>query len=254
DSLANRGPSPGLQSWVSAAKSADVHRGSDEPTNYRGAQPPSAAREESSQAEKFSNDSSTSRLGCVFVKGLMAAELTQLEQELQEIRHRAEQLVAGLTPEQLTRRPDPAKWSIAECLAHLNLTAEFVQPKIAAAIEQGKSKKLFAQGPCNAGFLGRTLVWWAEPPPKIRFNAPKNIAPKVVINDPSQVISDFMRFQDEWARLLRDAEGLNQKKIKVPALFPRLLPLPLSASIPWMLAHERRHLWQAENVKRAISK
>ena len=67
----------------------------------------------------------------------MAAELTQLEQELQEIRHRAEQLVAGLTPEQLTRRPDPAKWSIAECLAHLNLTAEFVQPKIAAAIEQG---------------------------------------------------------------------------------------------------------------------
>jgi len=184
----------------------------------------------------------------------MAAGLTQLEQELQEIRHRTERLVSGLTPEQLTHRPDPAKWSIAECIAHLNLTAEFMQPKIAAAIEQGKNEKLFAKGPCKTGFLGRALAWWAEPPPKIRFRAPKNIAPKVAINDPSEVTSEFMRFQDEWARLLREAEGLNQKKIKVPAIFPRLLPLPLSAPIPWMLAHERRHLWQAENVKRAISK
>src|SRR5438270_13491471 len=115
----------------------------------------------------------------------MATGLTQLEQELQEIRHRAEQLVAGLSPEQFTCRPDSAKWSIAECLAHLNLTAEFVQPKIAAAIEQGKSKRLFAKGPRNAGFLGRTLVWWAEPPPKISFGAPKNIQPKGAINDPS---------------------------------------------------------------------
>src|SRR5207244_5099720 len=136
-----------------------------------------------------------------------------LEQELQEIRSRAEQLPAGLTPEQLTCRPDPAKWSIAECLAHLNLTAQFVQPKIAAAIEQGKNDKLFAKGPGKVGFMGRALAWWVEPPPKIRFPAPKNIAPKIGDSDSSQVVSDFMRFQDEWARLLREAEGLNQKKI-----------------------------------------
>jgi len=38
---------------------------------------------------------------------VMAAGLTQLEQELQEIRHRTERLVSGLMPEQLTYRPDP---------------------------------------------------------------------------------------------------------------------------------------------------
>ena len=174
--------------------------------------------------------------------------------EITEIRSRAERLVSGLSPEQLTRRPDPARWSIAECLAHLNLTAQVVQTKIIAAIEQGKTDKLFAKGPSKASFLGRALAWWVEPPPKIRFRTPKNIAPKVAMNDSSQVLSDFMRLQDEWARLLREAEGLNQKKIKVPGIFPGLPALRLSAPIPWLLAHERRHLWQAENVKKAISK
>src|SRR5262249_41012072 len=50
-----------------------------------------------------------------------------LNDELNEIRRRVESLVRDLTPEQIMRRPDPAKWSIAECLAHLNITAAVVQ-------------------------------------------------------------------------------------------------------------------------------
>ena len=183
----------------------------------------------------------------------MAGNLDQREQELNDIRSRAQRLVDGLSPEQLTQRPDPSKWSIAECLAHLNLTAEVVQPKIVAAMEQGKKDKLFGNGPVALGFLGKALVWWAEPPPKMRIPAPKSIAPKLESSSPGKVIADFFRLQDEWARLLREAEGLDQKKIKVPGLFPGLPGLRLCAPIPWMLAHERRHLWQAENVKKALS-
>ena len=173
--------------------------------------------------------------------------------ELNEIRDRARRLVEGLTPEQLTSRPDSTKWSIAECLAHLNLSAEIVQPKVAAAIERGRKDNLLGKGPFALGFLGKALVWWAEPPPKVRIPAPKAIAPKVETADPAKIVDDFFRLQDEWARLLREAEGLDQKKIKVPALFPGLPALRLCAPIPWMLAHERRHLWQAENVKKALS-
>jgi len=173
--------------------------------------------------------------------------------ELKEICSRARRLVEGLTPEQLTSRPDPAKWSVAECLAHLNLSAEIVQPKVAAAIERGRKDNLPGQGPFSLGLLGKALVWWAEPPPKVRIPAPKAIAPKIETADPAKIVDDFFRLQDEWARLLREAKGLDQKKIKVPALFPGLPALRLCAPIPWMLAHERRHLWQAENVKKAFS-
>src|SRR5947209_7043763 len=181
------------------------------------------------------------------------SQFDQSNDDLNEIRNRARRLVEGLTPEQLTSRPDPAKWSVAECLAHLNLTAEIVQPKVATAIERGKKDKLFGKGPFTLGFLGKALVWWAEPPPKIRIPAPKAIAPKLESTDPAKAIADFFRLQDEWARLLREAEGLDQEKIRVPALFPRLPALRLCAPIPWMLAHERRHLWQAENAKQALS-
>jgi hypothetical protein len=135
----------------------------------------------------------------------------------------------------------------------LNLTAAVVQPKIAAAIEQGKKDKALGTGPFGLGFWGRLLTWLAEPPPKIKFLAPKGIAPQIETDDPAKVISEFARYQDEWARLLHEAEGLDQGRIKVAGLFPGLPTLRLSAPIPWMLAHERRHLWQAEYVKQQLA-
>ncbi len=174
-----------------------------------------------------------------------------IAQQIEDIRHRAEALVRGLTPEQLTQRPEPGKWSIAECLAHLNVTAATVQPFIVKGIERGKREKLFGKGPFNLGPKGRLLVWFAEPPPKVRIRAPRSVAPPVAITDPAKLLPDFMRVQDEWIRLMKEAEGLNQSKIKMG---PRLSPFRcrLCAGFPWMMAHQRRHLLQAENVKEKI--
>jgi hypothetical protein len=49
--------------------------------------------------------------------------------------------VSRLTAEQLLLRPQPDKWSIAECLAHLNVIATTVQHLMAKAIERGKQGK-----------------------------------------------------------------------------------------------------------------
>ena len=176
----------------------------------------------------------------------------KLHADLSDCRRRVEALVDGLTADQLTQRPEPGKWSIAECLAHLNLTAAVVQPKIAATIEQGKQEKAVGTRPCSPGPLGRLLMWMAEPPPKFRLRAPKSIAPPVPVGDPTQVISDFMKVQDDWEKLARDADRLNQKKLKISSPFRGLPRLRLAAPIPWMMAHQRRHLLQAEKVKRRV--
>lgn len=177
----------------------------------------------------------------------------QLTSELSAIRTRAKELVSGLTPEQLTLRPAPAKWSIAECLAHLNLTAAAVQPRIASAIERGKKDGWTGSGPFSPGLMGRLMIWIAEPPPKFRLRAPKGIVPEISHGDPAQVVSEFMMVQDGWERLIRDCEGLDQKRVKVSSLFPGLPPVRLAAPIPWMMAHQRRHLWQAEKVKKQLN-
>jgi len=175
-----------------------------------------------------------------------------LGHELADICRRVRRLIEDLTPEQLCQRPDPTSWSIAECLAHLNLTAAIVQPKVAAVIERGKKEKLTAQGPFSPGPLGNLMIWIAEPPPKFRLPAPRSIVPRVEHGDPAEVVTEFMKVQEEWERLIRDSEGLDQKRLKVQSIFPGLPPLRLAAPIPWMMAHQRRHLLQAEKVKQQI--
>lgn len=181
----------------------------------------------------------------------MVSDPATLQQELGDIRRRAEELVSGLTPQQLTLRPDPGKWSIAECIAHLNATAAMVQPLISKSIERGRREKLLGKGPFRLGTKGRLLIWIATPPPKFRMRAPRSVAPSVSISDPGRLLPEFMKVQDEWARLWMEAEGLNLARINIgPLLSP--FRCHLSASFPWMMAHQRRHLLQAENVKRQI--
>jgi hypothetical protein len=175
-------------------------------------------------------------------------EMTSLTAELVDIRCRAEALVSGVDAGQLTQRPDPAKWSIAECLAHLNVSANVVQPLIAKAIERGKKDKVLGTGPFPLGFRGRLLIWIATPPPKFRIRAPKSVAPPVTIPNPTQLLPEFLKLQDEWQRLWNEAEGLDLARIDIAR---HLSPFccHLSAAFPWMMAHQERHLLQAEKVK-----
>jgi hypothetical protein len=179
----------------------------------------------------------------------MSMSKADYSDDLNEARRRAQELVAGLTPEQLLRRPGPAKWSIVECLAHLNMTAATVQKLMASAIEQGKNQQVFSKGPFAIGPKGRLLVWIAEPPPKFRIRAPKDVRPPAAIDDPLQVLPAFMKAQDEWEQLMLEQQGLDLERVKVGR---GVFRMRLAAALPWMMAHQRRHLLQAENVKRQI--
>jgi DinB superfamily len=181
----------------------------------------------------------------------MGNQAAALQQQIADVRRRAKELVSGLTPEQLTRRPDPTRWSIAECVAHLNLAAGVMQPMMSAGIDRGKKRKVYGHGPFNPGLRGGMLIWIAEPPPKFRLPAPKLIGPPVTISDPASVFSEFMRVQDEWERLLTEAEGVDQSKIALGRWWSPFY-CRLSASFPWMMAHQRRHLLQAEGVRRRL--
>lgn len=180
----------------------------------------------------------------------MKFDVQSISRDIADSRRSARALMDAVSADQLMRRPDPGKWSIAECLAHLNITAATVQKLMARGIEQAKQRKIFGEGPFPIGPKGRLLVWIAEPPPKFRIRAPKNVRPPAAIDDALQVLQDFIKAQDEWERLMREQEGLNLAKIKVGQ---GIFRIRLAAALPWMMAHQRRHLLQAENVKRQIS-
>jgi hypothetical protein len=171
--------------------------------------------------------------------------------EINEACQRAEALVLGLTPEQLTKQPEAGKWSVAECILHLNTTAEVMQGLMKTAIAQAKFDNNVGTGPFKIGLKGRVLIWIAEPPPKFRIPAPPHLRPPARIDNPLKLLPDFLKAQDEWERLIRESANLDVSKIKVGKLFSPFRAR-FAAALPWMMAHQRRHLLQAENVKRQI--
>src|SRR5215469_15674063 len=179
----------------------------------------------------------------------MKFDVQSVSRDIADSRRRAQALIDAVSADQLMRRPDPGKWSIAECIAHLNVTATTVQKFMAGGIVRGRQEKRFGKGPFSIGPKGRLLVWIAEPPPKFRIRAPKNVRPPAAIDDPLQLLPAFLKAQDEWERLMREQEGLDLAKIKVGQ---GVFRARLAAALPWMMAHQRRHLLQAENVKRQI--
>lgn len=181
----------------------------------------------------------------------MTTSSNNLMEQINESRRRAEALVSGLSAEQLTRRPEPGKWSIAECLAHLNATAATVQRLMSRAMERGRREKKFGGGTFSLGMRGRLMVWIAEPPPKFRIPAPRNVRPPAAIAEPLRLLPEFLEAQNEWERLMREQEGLDLARIKV-GKWNSVFRARLAAALPWMMAHQRRHLLQAENVKRRI--
>ena len=109
--------------------------------------------------------------------------------EINEARRRVEAVVLGLTPEQFTTQPEAGKWSVAECILHLNVTASVMQSLMQDAIAQAKRDNQLGNGPFSVGAKGRLLIWIAEPPPKFRIPAP----PHLGLRRGSTIHSNFCR-------------------------------------------------------------
>jgi hypothetical protein len=178
----------------------------------------------------------------------LIAELQGYSRQVEEIKRDAEDLVRGLSEEQFNWQPAPAAWSISQCLEHLNMTARLYFPIIAEAINHARVKGWLSQGPFKHGWFGKMLVRSAEPPPKMRFKTPRKFRPPA--DQPlAQVYSQFVSFQDRLLDLIREANGvdLGRPKVQLPAT--KLIKLTLGQGLGLMTAHERRHLWQARQVK-----
>lgn len=178
----------------------------------------------------------------------MNAELQGYLTQIEKIKADARSLVAGLSEEQLSRRPAPGRWSIIECLAHLNTSDRFVLPTLDAAIAEGRQRGLTGSGPFRYGWFSRQIVRSMEPPVRWRMRTKTFLEPS---EHPAiaATLSDFFVVRDELAARLRQADGLDLKRAKIRSPVARWLVMPLGAYFAFLITHERRHLWQARKVR-----
>lgn len=177
-------------------------------------------------------------------------ELGQRRSEYAASREQAAQLTRDLSDAQLRWRPPEGGWSILECIDHLDRTGRVLLPAIDHAIERGRARRKFAEGPFRHGWLSRWFVAFMEPPPRRPVPTRPIVAPQPASVE--QVMRSFAELQRELDDRLQRAAGLHLARIRVvsPLAPMGLMRYSLGAAFAIIAAHERRHLWQAANVRR----
>ena len=178
-------------------------------------------------------------------------DIAMLVTEIDANLSHAESITQGLSREQFQWRPQPGRWSIGECFAHLNVTNSFALRALETGIAKGRDKK--GEGPFQYGLIVRKFIASQEPPVKKKFKAPKAFLPPADI-DPDATLAEYRRISSELKRLAKSADGLHLARVKIemPALPPLLrvfVKMPLGGQLLLTTTHDRRHLWQAEQIR-----
>jgi len=177
----------------------------------------------------------------------MTPEIEGYRDQLLSIKQDLPGLVNQLTDAQFNWQPTASRWSIAQCLDHLNLTAAKYVPAIDAAITAAREQGRLSPGPFSYPLLERWFVRSQEPPPRIRARTFKSLIPPPTLprND---VISRFVDWQEQLDLRLQRADGLDLRRARHRSPVLPIFTWSLGTLFGLTLAHERRHLWQARQV------
>ena len=181
----------------------------------------------------------------------MHPQLSSLLEQLGAASARAAALAARVDDEVFHKRPPSGGWSAAECVAHLTMTTAGMLPGVDAALEQGRPGVGDHQR-YRRGLIGGLLAWSMEPPVRTRVSTQPAFVPESVPAKDA-VMAAFQRSQDDLASRIRRASGLNLNDLRMTSPFNERVKYNIYAAFCIVLAHERRHLWQAERAIEAVT-
>ena len=182
-------------------------------------------------------------------KSHLIEELRDYCEQIESITEDAQELTATLTDAQFNWRPVPGKWSISECLVHLNVVDSADLPGLRDAVAKAREAGLTGAGPFRYGFFSRKFVALTEPPVKLRVPAPKQYRPQPDLSK-EKVVPEFLSIHDSILELIRDSNGLDLARVKVTVPFSKRIKFSLGQRFALLTAHDRRHLWQAWQVRK----
>ena len=137
---------------------------------------------------------------------------------------------------------------MAGCFEHLNLAAaQLFIPGIDGAMARARADGLTSNGPFAYSAFERWCVRTNDAPARMRFKAPRRVSPAA--GKPlDQIRTEFLHCQDELGQRILRADGLDLRRAKYKSPIP-LVSWSLGTFFQVMLAHERRHIWQARQVR-----
>jgi alkyl sulfatase BDS1-like metallo-beta-lactamase superfamily hydrolase len=183
----------------------------------------------------------------------MAADaLEALETEFEEATDRARRLVDSTDPRRFTVRPNPSSWSAAECIAHLSVSTDMFLPVLRKALDEAKQLGVAENVKLSMDWIGAVLRWFLEPPVRSRVKTTAPLVPRAV-RAKKEAFAEFISLQTKLVDMLHEARGLDLRRAKIVSPFDKRVKYNVYSAFRIVAAHQRRHLWQAEQALAALN-
>ena len=150
-----------------------------------------------------------------------------------------------------TAKPDSDTWSVGEILDHLNFVDGLYIDLISEKLKQ-KDYKPTGRIKFKHRLWVRLTCKFFEPPYKIKFKVPGDNEPEADLSI-DEVNREYEKKREELINLAEQGRGLALDEVTVKSPLSDMIELSISESFSFLACHQRRHLWQAEQVLDQIS-
>jgi hypothetical protein len=176
---------------------------------------------------------------------ILPPDIVGFLQRLDEADKRAENLLGPLTDASSNWQPkNGAGWSVAQCVAHMATTNTTYLGALETAAANARNGHVTLK---PAGWFSRYFLRKTEPPVSVKIKAPRAIRPGTQISK-SEALTRFKQSNDEVRMFVLNTAGLDLCSVRFRNPFIPMLRFTVATGLLVIAAHNRRHLWQAEQV------
>ena len=182
-----------------------------------------------------------------------AVPLSRVSRDLEAAEMQATEIAAGLSELQANWRPNEHSWGIVQCLAHLARTNRLYAFAMYEAVQAAAAQRAPIDLPASIspGWFSSWFIRSQEPPPRKRMKAPKKVLPASEPGDLREALAEFIASHEPIRGVLEASFRLDVNELRFKNPFVGFLRFTVGTGLLIINSHDRRHLWQAEQVKQA---
>jgi DinB family protein len=181
----------------------------------------------------------------------MNAELAKLIDEAGVIAEDAQKTFGHLNPKQLNWKPSPTQWSVAQCLDHLIVINSTYFPVIEKIARDGYKPSGQQRLPLLPRLFGPLVLTAVSPEGKRNYKASSHVLPSSSAIS-ADIVARFRAHQQELIQHMKMTENLDLSNTIITSPVASFATYSMLYAYRIVVAHERRHLLQAQRVMDAM--
>jgi hypothetical protein len=168
--------------------------------------------------------------------------------DLESTEKQASEIIARTSVTQANWQPNAGRsWSIVQCLSHLARTNRIYAAAMSEAVARADVRSKVASQGISPGLFGAWFIRSMEPPVRTRMKARSKVYPLAQAS-PNEALAEFVDSHKPVRSVIEAASDMDVNRIRFKNPFVPFVRFTVGTGLLVITAHDRRHLWQANQV------